>query len=451
MSAAAKSALWLLGGAVGVAGIVDEQLLWSRVRIDGEVPQGREFIAAAVFPENEQFYMYGGFNYDAERRYLEDLWRFDLNSMTWKEIEAGGDRLGPRESYFCAAFEARDRFLLFGGSSQAGRHNDLWSFDVSSSNWTELVVAGDKPAPQQDGITATFPDKGVFFVHGGGYSTAESDELWHFSLETNIWSQVVITGPRPRYNHGVATFADAGFFLVYGGRGQLGMYYDDLWKIDVDLADSTKVTATLVATTDVNTRPAARYGMGIATFQAAGYFVLYGGFNGERLGDTWRFDLSTDRWEEYFVGDAAPASRFNFAVATFEADELFYIYGGYDGRHVNEMWTLGNGTTTTSTRSSTTTLTTTTTVTTVTVPVTTVTAAPLEGGFSWGTVVLVVFLLVAFAGGGFFLGSRLQERETGLPSQADSSEVELIAAAVAPALSAVPPPAGVVRQDSVVV
>jgi len=442
MSMVTKLVLWLLGGAVRVAGLIDEQLLWSRLSIGGDVPQPRENIAAAVFADREQFYIYGGYTFDAQRLWLQDLWRFNLNGMTWEAIEAGGgDGPGTREDYFCATFEARDRFYLFGGSGEGGPKNDLWSFDVNSSNWTEVVAGNDAPSPRKDGVTAAFADKGVFFVYGGfGTAGRPIDELWHFSLDSSMWSQVIFTVsdttgfPQGRQNHGVAVFADAGFFLVYAGRGFAGVYFDDIWRFDVDAGDSKQVVAKQAAVADVNMRPAARYYMGIATFEAGRYFVMYGGFNGERLGDTWRFDVDTDKWEELIVGDSAPPARFGFTVATFEADEVFYLYGGFSEGHLAEMWMLGNGTTTTTTLSSTTTTTTTETNTTIMTSTTVVTrvttvattAAPTEAGLDWGTVAVVVVLLIAFAGGGFFLGSRTQVREASTLRQADSSEVELM-------------------------
>jgi hypothetical protein len=71
-------------------------------------------------------------------------------------------------------------FYVFGGLSDKGPQNDLWTFDLGSYRWRRMSPKGDNPSSRyRFGYTKFFRDNHLIFaVFGGSLSSGESNDLF---------------------------------------------------------------------------------------------------------------------------------------------------------------------------------------------------------------------------------------------------------------------------------
>jgi len=90
------------------------------------------------------------------------------------------------------------------------------------------------------------------------------------------------------------------------------------------------------------TSPAVRYGGEMAYDTATGTVVLFGGYNGSSLNDTWTWNGTT--WSQLSPATSPPI-RYNASMSYDTATGTVVLFGGYNGSsYLNDTWTW-NGTT----------------------------------------------------------------------------------------------------------
>lgn len=94
----------------------------------GTPPSIRDTPGLAFNKQSNKLYVYGG-RYESP---LEDMWEFDLNTETWREIHhTSSTSPGPRSDPQIVALD-NDKILLFGGNTKSGPVSDLWEFDIEN-------------------------------------------------------------------------------------------------------------------------------------------------------------------------------------------------------------------------------------------------------------------------------------------------------------------------------
>jgi N-acetylneuraminic acid mutarotase len=127
---------------------------------------------------------------------------------------------------------------IFGGSNQFVKPlNDLWRFDTETLEWQELThkMKGDIPTPRSGHSAAAINNK--FYMFGGavwnGKWEHHSNELFCFDTETFVWKKILLTGVKPT----VSTFTSlisCGDFLILAGGGSM---YDSIVVDDFKIID----------------------------------------------------------------------------------------------------------------------------------------------------------------------------------------------------------------------
>ncbi len=281
----------------------------------GNVPGGR-FYSATWTDASGHFWLFGGDGNDSTgaKGYLNDLWEFNpvSNQWTWiggsstigakgglpgvygtLGIPAAGNNPGSRDAAVTWT-DANGNLWLFGGggldaNGASGYLNDLWKFNLSTSQWTWMAgsstlienaqtvygragvygtlgtpAAGNIPGSRV-GATAWTDRNGNLWLFGGvGFdsTSASSDlnDLWEFNPKTNLWAWM---GGSNTGNHPG----------VYGTQG----------------------------TPAAGNIPGGMY-QGSAWTDAAGNFWLFAGFGTDAnnvsgaLNDLWMFSPSTNQW-----------------------------------------------------------------------------------------------------------------------------------------------------------
>ena len=137
--------------------------------------------------------------------------------LTWSKIEYNGDEAPSARSGTHMAYDQfNDCIYVWSGSSD----QQMWKFDMATKAWTVVQDGNDTIAPvpaarkfASYGIVRFGGESGVsLFVLSHGFFGSEFEDTWVFNTETNQWSEVITTGPKPSDRYG-------GHFGVYNGTG----------------------------------------------------------------------------------------------------------------------------------------------------------------------------------------------------------------------------------------
>ncbi|MEW5304715.1 MAG: hypothetical protein WDW36_007307 [Sanguina aurantia] len=193
---------------------------------------------------------------------LSDMWRYNLRTNTWSQLDPqGGQCLGAISRFQAVAVGALvyihshrslcdihvldtgmeppvlhklavtgdgaaspgppsrglhsvvamgGRLLLFGGAPKEGpMMDDLWSLDLASLRWARLSPTGARPAARCSHFAGSIDGRYMWVVGGAHYASpgklANVDDVAVYDSEADAWVEVDVAGPRPSArNAGVA-------------------------------------------------------------------------------------------------------------------------------------------------------------------------------------------------------------------------------------------------------
>ena len=183
---------------------------------------------------NNNLWLFGGDGFSIDSNsvgYLSDLWQYNITNSTWNWVKGpqtigiggnygtllnGTPSTGPGSRQMSVSFgNLSSKLWLFGGWGQVnqqsfGRLNDLWSFDISTLNWTWEAGCNCSDSPANYGIlglTSSSNKSGArrmstgwefnnnfYFFGGNGYDINDSlgllGDLWKINPgQTNLHSE----------------------------------------------------------------------------------------------------------------------------------------------------------------------------------------------------------------------------------------------------------------------
>lgn len=314
----------LFGGDNGNFGYLNDTweyngINWTLKSIPGAKPSARTEGAMVYDPVRNVMVLFGG---QTDVAQFGDTWEY--NGTTWTERPISGPPA--RYLHAMAYDEANSRVVLYGGWASFFSEFDTWAYDGTS--WTQILPPGQTPGRLYAHAMAYDPTLGAVLVYGGLDSgfVAQAD-VWR--LDGDSWAQVTdINTPAPgRAFHSIVHDASTGNMLIHGGDA-LGLTWS--WQTG------------LWARVDTG-RPSVRT-HGAFTFDTSrGVAVLFGGYAGNILGDTWEWDGNA--WKQRLASGGPPAgfaSPMEFDPSI--AQSILAVYGdgsqmhtwGWDGT----VWTL---------------------------------------------------------------------------------------------------------------
>lgn len=147
---------------------------WQNISPQQNRPLRRCLHHAVLDEAGNQMLLYGGCASGFGPCPLGDLWSFDLSTNQWTE-RTGGDKPPARQWYGGGFDTARRKLVLFGGSTDRGTLNDVWEYDPAANRWRTVTVA-DVPPPRQRHEAVYVPDAGIAFF-GGSTNTGLTNDL----------------------------------------------------------------------------------------------------------------------------------------------------------------------------------------------------------------------------------------------------------------------------------
>jgi hypothetical protein len=172
---------------------------WNRIeRKDGQSwPTPR--IGHAGTTVGSAFYISGGrTGLQAGDETLADLWRFDSTTNEWTQVETTGSKPPPLSYHVLASYG--NNIYCFGGCTiDHGRTNGLWCLDTVSNEWSELSAPGASTdsAPCGRGGPGLAAFESTVYVGFGYNGVEEQTDLWSFDLAAKKWTRLETTGEKP--------------------------------------------------------------------------------------------------------------------------------------------------------------------------------------------------------------------------------------------------------------
>jgi hypothetical protein len=225
------------------------------------------------------------------------------------------------------------RMVVFGGLSPSGSKNDLWSFHLSSHTWTDITPAAGPAPPQRFTPSSVYDPAGHRMLMWSGQGTGFFNDMWSFDLTSHTWTELLPPDPKPNIRYGTASIFDtvAQDLVTFAGFTNQGRF-DDTWRFNPDSVSWSNVSPT-------SGNPLERC-LHTACYDAFGHrMILYGGQNAGALGDVWAFDLTSDTWME-LTPPVGPAGRW-FAVSVYndQTNHVVVFGGNLGGSKTNEVLT----------------------------------------------------------------------------------------------------------------
>lgn len=262
--------------------------------------------------------------YDGKKR-LSDLWEYDMEKDFWTQKAAFPGTA--RNSAVALAVGNKGYF----GTGYDGENylNDFWEYDPQTNAWTQRA---DFPGSARYAAVAFgLSDKGYV---GSGYDGNYLKDFYAFSPSTNQWEQIISIGGSKRM--GATSFVIEGEAYVCCGQNN-GEYASDFWKYQPQTGVWTQLR-------DIKDSSDEEYDddynivrtNGVA-FVIDGQAYLACGESGSLRSDTWKYDPSSDLWENVskFKGSARTAT------AAFSTGERGFVVSGKSSTYrFDDIWEL---------------------------------------------------------------------------------------------------------------
>lgn len=301
-------------------------LQWRELSPSGPLPPPRR--DHSLVTDGQQIFLFGGRGQDT----LGDLWAFDLSNGSWSEITTAQ---GPSARFgHNAIFDAaHNRMLVFGGQASGTFFNDVWAFDLTTSEWSELQGDESIPSPRYGAASALDPS-GRLLVSHGFTDAGRFDDTWAFSLDDEAWDELSPQVERPLERCLVRGVWDskAERFLMFGGQATGTPFLGDLWELREGMWRG--LSAEL--------KPSPRNFYAMVFDDDAGQAVLFGGNTQDGpANDLWLFDSASDIWSQQSPAGEGPSPRFGHDAVWLAASRSLFVFGGRDGsQNLNDSWEL---------------------------------------------------------------------------------------------------------------
>jgi len=140
----------------------------------------------------------------------------------------------------------------------------------------------------------------------------------------NVWTDLTGSdGPSARSAHSMVYNEDTGEVILFGGVSDAGLH-GDTWAYD-------PATQTWTELSPEGPVPSARSGHALAYDAYTGRVILFGGYDGSLLSDTWAYDRAANTWTKLDPPGPVPSARGNHRMVYDPASGLVVLFGGYDG------------------------------------------------------------------------------------------------------------------------
>jgi Galactose oxidase, central domain len=160
-----------------------------------------------------------------------------VEQWKWLQLRAREGKAAPSPRTGHALVCVRNRVLCFGGLTEAGLANDLWGYDLNSLTWTKVPTFGQSPCPRRGATAVVDGSSRLVYVIGGHDGEAPLADVHVLDVERFSWTSMSVLGQAPPGREGAS--ADmVGPYVVWGGgiavSGHTPEVLADVWALHAD-------------------------------------------------------------------------------------------------------------------------------------------------------------------------------------------------------------------------
>lgn len=245
----------------------------------------------------------------------------------WSELPPG-----ERWEHACAYDPDHQTMIVFGGLTNEGSSDtQTYSLAVDASgiaHWRALATTGGPP-PSRSAATMVYDSNSQRMILFGGFGAGYLNDVWALDVNTLVWTELLPTGtpPSPRGFHTAIYDAANVRMVMFGGFG--GADLNDTWVLSLIGAGAWAPLVT------VGGPPSARSSHS-AIFDGGGRMYVFGGSSGGN--DTWRLTLPTATWSLVATSGGPPPARYAHVALHDQTNARMVIHGG--NTFLNDVWSL---------------------------------------------------------------------------------------------------------------
>ncbi|MGH7725982.1 MAG: Kelch repeat-containing protein [Candidatus Eiseniibacteriota bacterium] len=311
-------------------------------------------------PSEDRMIIFGGErdSADVEIR-LHDVWAFDLINKTWDRLDPQTSVRPLRREGHSAVLDSEGRMIVFGGRTDVafnpptfGFLNDVWSFDLGSLTWSNVHALDCTPP---GGINypvcrwyhgaVTDPSGSTMWMFGGDYEIQTASSFYEYSLDDDSWTFISDGGGAiVRSNHTVIHDSPRNRLVTFAGfmgSSEELSYLNDTWTYNL-------LTEAWSQASPTGTAPAAREDHAAVYDANRQRMVVFGGLGGTLpnpvlFSDLWTLSFTpTLSWSQVTATGTGPSARQEHTAIYDSERNQIVIFGGEDaaGNYTDETWIL---------------------------------------------------------------------------------------------------------------
>ena len=291
-------------------------------------------------PDTSSALMFGG-HASNTFQYFNDLWQFHWPLRSWAELQPDFPGPSPRFGHSAVWDVVSRTMLILGGTHVSETYGDMWAYESTRNRWT-LWLSSEGPGPRVYHTAVWDPLRRAMLAFGGERGVDILAELHYFSFVSRAWWPLT-TGLGPRSKHTASWDAAARSMLVFGGwDGQT--YLASLQRYDANSDRWAEVTA-------AGTVPWPRGGHAAAWDPASASVLVVGGVQNRSdtlsfSDDFFSFSVLTGFWNELGPGapgatadlPPGPSPRASSSMVFDTASPASLLFGGFNGSYLGETW-----------------------------------------------------------------------------------------------------------------
>jgi N-acetylneuraminic acid mutarotase len=256
------------------------------------------------------------------------------NHDIWTKLSPSGDLPSARNSHCMVYVSTSGKVILFGGMNidSDAYFGDTWTYDPAANTWTNLKPAGEVPSARAYHAMVYDSASGKVILFGGMDSATFQNDTWTYDPAANTWTNLKPAGevPSARAYHAMVYDSASGKVILFGGFD--GTDLNDTWTYDPTANAWTNLHPT-------GSLPPARESHAMVYVSTSGKVILFGGFDGTDLNDTWTYDPTANAWTSLKpTGDLPSARSYHSTVYASTSGKLILFGGGDRSNLIGDFW-----------------------------------------------------------------------------------------------------------------
>eukprot|EP00163_Fabomonas_tropica_P011116 TRINITY_DN2164_c0_g1_i11.p1 TRINITY_DN2164_c0_g1~~TRINITY_DN2164_c0_g1_i11.p1 ORF type:complete len:353 (+),score=59.46 TRINITY_DN2164_c0_g1_i11:89-1147(+) len=153
---------------------------WETPTIPTPAPGQRQGLSGEYYAANNTIFFFAGNT--ANEATTDELWRYNVTSDTFQNMYTGQAVWPTKRAYYASFIDQTNGYIYyFGGKDDTILYNDLWRYNIEENTWRELRPRGTRPSPRWGATISVYND--LVYLYGGNTGdNLGSSDLWVFDF-----------------------------------------------------------------------------------------------------------------------------------------------------------------------------------------------------------------------------------------------------------------------------